>query len=774
MPLPVLQPPPMTREDTLQITVDLHENRAASSRRPTKFVKQQVELQHGEFIVDIHMNEDYLQNVEYHTDLEFTSLRYSAVTSDADDFPNQFSLRQKELRRKTKIAVVCTMYNEDDQLFTKTMAAVMDNIAYLCGLNGRKGWHSESWKDIVVVIVQDGVKPCNTRTLDVLGAMGCYMEGLQRSNVNGKDVQVHLYEFTTQVRIDHTLIPQFVSAQANTKTIVPMQTIFLLKEKNGKKINSHRWFFNAVCKVLDSEVCILLDIGTKPSKESFYHLYRAFERNQNVAGACGEITPDLGPGQKNLMNPLVAVQNFEYKISNILDKPLESMFGFIAVLPGAFSAYRYQALQGKPLEMYFKGEKLHNNENFGKPNVSESNMYLAEDRVLCFELVMKHNKSYILKYVKSARAETDVPTEISDLLKQRRRWLNGAFFASAYSIGNFMRIFQSSHFVMRKVLLLLETGYNALSMVFTWFSISSLYCCFFYLLNIASTYNMASCTSGALDSPAKDPFYPYGGTISSVLRGVYIAAFFSMVILSLGAKPGTVKPYLFFIACTYATLTLLTLVIMVWACIFIFNTIPSDLRTFADFIDYLPSDTNFFNLVVSLCCSYGMYILSGLMYLDFWHPFTSMIQYLLFTPNFSNMLMVYAFCNIHDISWGTKGLDTTPIAPIIQTYDDDGRQIATTDIPDPDYANELNKLMEMHIEHHNPHAIQEIVVQKKSCEEHFQSYRTFVLLGWFLTNFALTYFLTEAIVLRQISKPGEANPFLVVLLWSIVGFTAVR
>jgi chitin synthase len=108
-------------------------------------------------------------------------------------------------------------------------------------------------------------------------------------------------------------------------------------------------------------------------------------------------------------------------MSNILDKPMESVFGYITVLPGAFSAYRYIALRndkdGKgPLSSYFKGEKLHGkdagtfySDTVIIEDVFTANMYLAEDRILCWELVAKRNEKWILEYVKSATGETDVP-----------------------------------------------------------------------------------------------------------------------------------------------------------------------------------------------------------------------------------------------------------------------------------------------------------------------------------------------------------------------------
>ncbi|KAG6375948.1 hypothetical protein JVT61DRAFT_2821 [Boletus reticuloceps] len=106
---------------------------------------------------------------------------------------------------------------------------------------------------------------------------------------------------------------------------------------------------------------------------------------------------------------------------------MESVFGYIMVLPGAFSAYRYKTLRNDdkrgegPLQKYFLGETL----------------------ILCLELVSKREGSWILHYVKSASAVTDVTDRVPELISQRpsRRWLNGSFFAAVHSIVHFHDIY---------------------------------------------------------------------------------------------------------------------------------------------------------------------------------------------------------------------------------------------------------------------------------------------------------------------------------------------
>ncbi len=376
--------------------------------RQAQMAKKEVKLINGELILECKIPTILYSFLPRRDDTEFTHMRYTAVTCDPDDFVSRgYKLRQNigSTTRETELFICITMYNESEVHFTKTMHGVMRNIAHFCSRARSRTWGKDGWQKIVVCIISDGRQKVHPRTLDALAAMGVYQEGIAKNLVNQREVTAHVYEYTTQVSLDSDL--KFKGAE---KGIVPCQLIFCLKEKNQKKLNSHRWFFNAFGRALNPNVCILLDVGTRPGSTSLYHLWKAFDTDSNVAGAAGEITAGKGKGWLGLLNPLVASQNFEYKMSNILDKPLESVFGYITVLPGALSAYRYHALQNDstghgPLSQYFKGETLHGQD----ADVFTANMYLAEDRILCWELVAKRSERWVLKYVKSATGETDVP-----------------------------------------------------------------------------------------------------------------------------------------------------------------------------------------------------------------------------------------------------------------------------------------------------------------------------------------------------------------------------
>ncbi|KAF9354055.1 Chitin synthase, class 2 [Mortierella sp. AD094] len=725
-----------------------------------------VPLTDGNLVMDCPVPQQLLQNVHFKGEREFEFMRYTAATCDPNDFCRErYTLRPTIYKRQTELFIVMTMYNEDDELFIKTMGSVMKNIAHLCTRSKSKTWGKEGWKKVVVCVVADGRKKCHPRVLKVLAAMGAYQEGIAKDTVAGKPVTAHIYEYTTQVCVDEEL-----KIRGADRGIVPVQILFCLKEENKKKLNSHRWFFNAFAPQLNPNVCILLDVGTKPSGTSIYHLWKAFDRDSSVGGACGEICADLGPNCSNLLNPLVASQNFEYKMSNILDKPLESVFGYISVLPGAFSAYRYKALLDSskgvgPLSSYFKGETLHTSAEAG---IFESNMYLAEDRILCFELVAKKNEAWLLKYVKSAKASTDVPDSIGEFISQRRRWLNGSFFAAFYSIAHFTRVLTSGQGFFRKIFLMFEFLYNAVNLVFNWFSLANFYLTFYFLTKAAAN-NV---------DPKFSPFGHWGNITFEVMREVYLAAIIIVFICSLGNRP-------------QGSRVIFIMVILLFAVIMGFMLYLAGSTVYAvvsphwghpqEMIDLLKVQGPFRDTVISLLSTYGLYIISSLMHFEPWHMITSFIAYLFLLPAYINILMVYAFCNTHDVSWGTKGDNKAPELGGAHKVTKDGQEVIKLEKPsnreDIDAIYQLN-MQELSV---RPDVLKEKRDQKTKQEDYYKMFRTRLVLAWMFTNAALIIAMTSTLNLNSdgaaAAPPTKAemfNPYLSFIFWSVAALSAVR
>ncbi|TPX37505.1 chitin synthase [Synchytrium microbalum] len=376
----------------------------------------------GNFVVDIPVPE-VLSVARFRNEQEFTPLRHTAVFGDPNEFVQRgYTLRQNQLGRETELFV--TLYKEDDRLFCKASKAVDKNIANVCAKKGTSFWGPDAWENVFVCVISDGRPKIRPRILNVMGVMGAFQDGLMKTSVNGQEVSAHVFEYTTQILVDTESLQRRSSAQA----VGPVQMNLCLNGRNAEQIT-------AFGRALNPQNCALLDVGTMPTDASFWHLWHAVNQNPKDAGACAESYAEICSRGAKLLNPLVAAPNFEHKLPYILDKPLESVFGFNSVLPvGAFAAYRFKALQNGPdgtgpLEKYFFGETLH-----GAGDVMKTNMYLAEDRILCFELVTKWKERWVLQYVKAAKAETDVPDTVLKSALHRHRWLNGSFFASVYAI----------------------------------------------------------------------------------------------------------------------------------------------------------------------------------------------------------------------------------------------------------------------------------------------------------------------------------------------------
>jgi cellulose synthase/poly-beta-1,6-N-acetylglucosamine synthase-like glycosyltransferase len=63
---------------------------------------------------------------------------------------------------------------------------------------------------------------------------------------------------------------------------------------------------------------------------------------------------------------------------------------------------------------------------------------------------------------------------------------------------------------------------------------------------------------------------------------------------------------------------------------------------FFSFAELLLAERIFRDLLISVLSTFGVYLLSSLIYFEPWHMLTSSVQYMLLVPSFVNILMVYA------------------------------------------------------------------------------------------------------------------------------------
>ena len=237
---------------------------------------------------------------------------------------------------------------------------------------------------------------------------------------------------------------------------------------------------------------------------------------------------------------------------------------------------------------------------------------IAEDRVLCLSLVAQTGKSYILKYFRDSKAQTDVPDTISGLMTQRRRWINGSWFALIDTVYHCSKICKSGHSKCRKIALSMQMLNYILNLIFNWF-LEGLFCLAFCLTFFKN-------------------FEGQNASIATVLIVFYIALLLAILIVSLSVNPNQIEDFFKAIAGFYQVgIIILTLKFMLA-------------------MDYsLYSPYSIFSVLAATILAFVVVINCEIVTLA-----KGVLDYILLIPTYVNIFSIYSICNLHDCFWGNR------------------------------------------------------------------------------------------------------------------------
>lgn len=151
-------------------------------------------------------------------------------------------------------------------------------------------------------------------------------------------------------------------------------------------------------------------------------------------------------------------------------------------------------------------------------------------------------------------------------------------------------------------------------------------------------------------------------------------------------------------------------------------------------------------VLIALVSTYGVYFVASILYMDPWHMFTSSWAYFMGMTCAINVLMVYAFCNWHDVSWGTKGSDKGDALPAAQTKKDDAKSnfIEEVDKPQADIDSQFESTVKRALA---PYADPE-EKEDKNMDDSYKAFRTNLVLLWIFSNLVLALCITSQDVSR--------------------------
>jgi chitin synthase len=494
--------------------------------------------------------------------------------------------------------VVCiTLYNEPFELLRNSLAAL------LLSIGSQRLAPAQAATRSCVVIIADGRNRIDLKIMEFFSEVGIINMGRSFSALGET---VHL----SRKRIDEVLAG-LGAASENTSEV---DFAICVKDENRGKLHSHALFFQWICPELRPELCYQLDAGTVVEADAVGKLVAYMNERPEVAAAASRI---LTPTPHGAASTLSIWQYMDFVMQKAVTWPTEVASGYLSVIPGQFCVFRWSAVsapcseddQTRPLDAYLRGL------NAIEP--LERVMFLAEDRVFGNEIVLAQDKSWRIGYCPTAEATTDACDTFGELLRQRRRWQNSALAVRLWLWGRL------PGYLARPDKTLLDKARFSASMLWQGLLTASevMSPAFLLLLMVAAAGSLIHAQNAAAAAAVGGALLASGG----------------LAWLTLADRPSRWRSAL----CLARDATAMLVVVSLLALAYVSNPL---------------SQAALMTAPVLLMAAVIAVAMPG----QRWPALRRLPVYLLTDRPISLILYAYALANVHNVSWGTKGLTHDP------------------------------------------------------------------------------------------------------------------
>jgi chitin synthase len=494
--------------------------------------------------------------------------------------------------------VICiTLYNEPFDLLRSSLSAL------LLSIGGQRSALAQAATRSCVVVIADGRNRIDPQIMRFFGELGVIDTGRSFSALGES---VHL----SRKRLGEVMTSLGGACDLEGE----IDFAICVKNENRGKLHSHALFFQWICPVLGPELCYQLDAGTVVEPGAVSKLVAYMGERPDVAAAASRI---LTPRPGGAASTLAIWQYMDFVMQKAVTWPTEVASGYLSVIPGQFCVFRWSAVSApssddddtRPLDTYLRGL------NAVAP--LERVMFLAEDRVFGNEIVLARDKSWRIGYCRAAGATTDACDTFGELLRQRRRWQNSALAVRLWLWGRLPA------YLARPDKTLLDKARFGGSMLWQGILTASevMSPAFLVLMLIAAAAGL---------------IHPGNAAAAAVIGGALLACG-GLAWLTLADRPSRWRSTLCFARDATATLTVASLL----ALAFVLNPVGQAALMTAP---------------VMLMAAVIAVSMPG----QRWPALRHLPVYLLTDRPISFILYVYALANVHNVSWGTKGLTHDP------------------------------------------------------------------------------------------------------------------